>query len=185
MTPKFFSTSAEFRKWLFENHESESELLVGFYKVASGKPSMTWDESVTEALCFGWIDGVRRRIDDERYSIRFTPRNPGSIWSAVNIKKAQDLIDSGRMLAPGLKVFEARKDSRSAVYSYENAPAELPNEFEQRFRADKSAWAFFSSQPGWYRRTMIHHIVSAKQEKTRLSRLEKTIFASKKHERLR
>ncbi len=183
--PTFFETADDFRSWLARNHGRASELLVGFHKVGSKKVSMTWDESVTEALSFGWIDGVRRRIDDDSYSIRFSPRKTNSNWSAVNISKAEELIKTGRMKPAGLKVFNARKDSRSAIYAYENAPAELSDEFEKRFRSNGEAWEFFTAQAAWYRRTMIYHIMSAKQEKTRLSRLEKTISASEKQERLR
>src|SRR6476619_7391019 len=128
MKPTFFSTQDEFRKWLEENHKKETELLVGFYKVNSGKPSMTWPESVDQALCFGWIDGVRKRIDDASYTIRFTPRKPRSIWSAVNIRRANELKEQGLMQPGGLRAFEQRSPERSAIYSYEKAPAELPPE---------------------------------------------------------
>jgi uncharacterized protein YdeI (YjbR/CyaY-like superfamily) len=125
MTPRFFKTPAEFRKWLQQNHASASELLVGFYKTTSGKPSITWPESVDEALCFGWIDGVRKRVDDERYTIRFTPRRPTSIWSAVNIRRVAELASAKRMKAAGLKVFESRRENKSGIYSYEKRPDDL------------------------------------------------------------
>src|SRR5881394_263753 len=143
MTPTFFKTQPDFRKWLAKNHDKATELLVGFYKVGSGKPSMTWPESVDQALCFGWIDGVRRRIDDHSYSIRFTPRKPTSIWSSINTKKVEELIKSGQMKPAGLMAFEKRKENKSRIYSYENEPAKLSREFEKKFRANKKAWAFF------------------------------------------
>jgi len=185
MTPKFFVKQSEFRKWLAKNHESASELLVGFYKVTSGKPSMTWPESVDQALCFGWIDGVRRRIDDESYSIRFTPRKPSSIWSAVNIKKAADLIESGDMQADGLAAFEKRTDAKSKIYAYENEPAELSAEFEKLFRKNKKAWEFFDAQAPSYKKVIIHNIMAAKQEKPRSARLKQAVWARENRKRLR
>src|SRR5262245_51313572 len=119
MEPTFFPTPADFRAWLEANHETQRELLVGFYKTSTGKPSITWPESVDQALCFGWIDGIRKRIDDESYSIRFTPRKPDSNWSAVNIAKVKELTEQGLMRAAGIKVFENRKEEKSGVYSYE------------------------------------------------------------------
>lgn len=185
MPPKFFAEQDEFRNWLAKHHASETELLVGFYKVGSGKPSMTWPESVDQALCFGWIDGVRRRIDDESYSIRFTPRKPGSIWSAVNIRKVGELKEAGLMHPAGIAAFERRSEAKSKIYSYEKAASELSPEFETQFRKNKKAWEFFSTQAPSYRKVMIHHIMDAKQEKTRASRLAATIEASAKNLRLR
>jgi uncharacterized protein YdeI (YjbR/CyaY-like superfamily) len=130
MTPTFFKTQEEFRKWLEENHLTETELLAGFYKVDSGKPSITWPQSVDEALCFGWIDGVRKSIDKERYCIRFTPRKPTSIWSAVNIRKVEEFIKKGQMQPAGLEAYENRKDEKSKIYSFENETKELANNFE-------------------------------------------------------
>src|SRR6266508_434195 len=135
--PTFFSTPDAFRKWLERNHDKESELLVGFYKKGSGKPSITWLESVDQALCFGWIDGVRRRIDDVSYSIRFTPRKRGSSWSAINIRRVAELIKLGLMLAAGLRAFEQRTEDKSRIHAYENAPRTLPPAEEKRFRAQK------------------------------------------------
>lgn len=178
MTPTFFAKSSNFRKWLAKNHMTHTELLVGFYKVNSGKASMTWPQSVDEALCFGWIDGVRKRIDDESYSIRFTPRKPTSIWSAVNIKKIQDLTQIGLMQPAGLAAFEKRTENKSKIYAYENEPAQLSPEFEKTFKANKKAWAFFTAQAPSYQKTMIHWIMGAKQKTTQHSRLEKTIAAS-------
>lgn len=185
MLSKFFPNQNLFREWLEKNHETEAELLVGFNKVGSGKPSMTWPESVDQALCFGWIDGVRRRIDDESYSIRFTPRKAGSIWSGVNIRKVEELTNAGVMKPAGIAAFEKRTEKRSAIYSYEKEASELSSEFEKQFRNNKKAWAFFTSQAPSYQKIMIHHIMDAKQEKTRISRLAATISASEDHRRLR
>jgi len=178
MNPKFFAKQSDFRKWFVKNHKKETELLVGFYKVDSGKLSITWSQSVDEALCFGWIDSVRKSINNESYCIRFTPRNPKSIWSAVNIKKAEDLIKLGLMQPEGLNLYQNRKVDKSKLYSYENKPEKLPSEFEKKFKENKSAWEFFSKQPTSYRRTIYFWILSAKQERTQLARLEKLIKES-------
>ena len=178
MFPKFFAKQSDFRKWLTKNHKTHTELLVCFYKVNSGKASMTWPQSVDEALCFGWIDGVRKRIDDESYTIRFTPRKPTSIWSAVNIKKIEDLTQKSLMQPAGLAVFEKRNENKSKIYAYENEPAKLSPEFEKTFKANKKAWAFFTTQAPSYQRTILHWIMRAKQKTTRHSRLEKTIAVS-------
>ncbi|KMQ69165.1 bacteriocin-protection protein [Chryseobacterium sp. FH2] len=180
----FFSTQEKFREWLEKNHKKETELLVGFYKVGSGKPSMNWSESVDHALCFGWIDGVRKSIDKESYSIRFTPRKPTSIWSAINIKKIEELTQSGLMTHEGLKAFELRKEEKSRIYSHEKEAVELSSEYQKQFKANKKAWEFFISQAPSYKKVMIHWIMSAKQEKTRLSRLEKTIKESEQNKRV-
>ena len=184
MNPTFFSTQDDFRKWLDDHHGSVGELLVGFWKVGSGKPSMTWSESVDQALCFGWIDGVRRKIDDESYTIRFTPRRPRSVWSAINIAKVTGLIASGLMQPAGLAAYARLEEHRSVIYSYENLPREFHAEYEKRFRKHKKAWTFFEAQPFGYRRLVIYWVVSAKQETTRLSRLEKLIDASVEGKRL-
>ena len=178
MRPRFFATADDFRAWLKNNHDKVDELLVGFYKRGSGKPSMTWPESVDQALCFGWIDGVRKTIDDESYTIRFTPRRRGSIWSAVNIRRAKKLIESGAMHAAGLKSFETRDEKRANLYSYERAAASLSAEQQEEFRANKKAWKFFSDQPPGYRRTAAHYVTSAKTAETRERRLRKLIDAS-------
>jgi uncharacterized protein YdeI (YjbR/CyaY-like superfamily) len=178
MKPKFFATQNDFRKWLEENHDKETELLVGFYKVGSGKPSMNWSQSVDEVLCFGWIDGVRRSIDGESYSIRFTPRRAKSIWSAVNIKKVAELTEKGLMRAAGLAAFAKRDKNKSAIYAYENKPTEFPEELEKMFRANESAWSFFEKQANGYRRTLMFWVLSAKQHSTQIRRLEKLIEAS-------
>ena len=172
MEPRFFATAAELRAWLEAHHADETELLVGYYKKGSGRPSITWPESVDEALCFGWIDGIRRRIDDESYSIRFTPRRARSIWSAVNIKRAGELIAEGRMTPAGLAAFEARSDDRSAIYSYEQRHhAALDDEQERRFRANAAAWEWFQSRPPSWRRTAVYWVTSAKKPETRERRL--------------
>lgn len=171
MTPLFFASADRFRTWLEVNHGTVTELLVGFYKRDSGKPSMTWPESVDQALCFGWIDGVRRRIDDVSYSIRFTPRKKRSIWSAVNIKRAGELTELGLMAAAGLHAFEQRTEDKSRVYSYEKAPATLAPAYEKQFRAKKRAWEYFNGQAPWYRRVATHWVMSAKKEETRVRRL--------------
>jgi uncharacterized protein YdeI (YjbR/CyaY-like superfamily) len=171
MKPTFFATPADFRRWLARNHGKADELVVGFWKKDSGKPSITWPESVDEALCFGWIDGIRRRIDDECYSIRFTPRRRGSIWSVVNIRRATALSEEGRMQPAGLRAFEARDEKKSAIYAYENRPREFDPESEKRFRANRKAWEFFNAQPPSYRRVAIYFVMEAKKEETRVRRL--------------
>jgi len=184
MAPTFFADQNEFRNWLEKNHQKEKELLVGFYKVNSKKPSMSWSESVDQALCFGWIDGVRKSIDSESYTIRFTPRKTSSIWSAINIKKMKDLTQSGLMTEAGLKAFSFRTENKSKIYSHEKEPVPLDASYEKQFKANKTAWDFFEKQAPSYKKVMIHWIMSAKQEKTRQSRLEKTISESEKLKRV-
>jgi len=170
--PKFFATAVELREWLERNHATATELLVGFYKRGSGKPSITWQELVDEELCFGWIDSVRKGIDEVSYSNRLTPRKARSTWSAVNIARAKELIRLGRMHAAGQKAFERRTDERSAIYSYEQRKkARLDPEAERSFRANKKAWAFFQAQAPGYRKTAIWWVMSAKREETRQKRL--------------
>jgi uncharacterized protein YdeI (YjbR/CyaY-like superfamily) len=170
--PAFFATPTEFRAWFAEHHGSAGELLFGFYKIGSGRPSVTWPEAVDEALCFGWIDGVRRRVDDTSYTIRFTPRRRRSTWSAVNIKRARELIAEGRMRPAGLAAFEARTDDRSAIYSYEQRhSAALGDELKGLFRANPEAWAWFEAQPPSYRKAAVYRVTSAKKEQTRRGRL--------------
>ena len=176
MEPTFFATPQELRAWLEANHADARELYVGFHKKATGKPSITWPESVDEALCFGWIDGVRRSLGDESYMIRFTPRKARSTWSAVNIKRARELIADGRMRPAGLEVFEVRTEDRSAIYAYEQyGNAKLEPEQEREFRANAAAWEYFQSRPPWYRKTAIWWVVSAKREETRRKRLRTLI----------
>ena len=174
MDARFFGSPEEWRAWLEEHHDREAELLVGYHKRGTGRTSMTWAESVDEALCFGWIDGVRRRIDDERYSIRFTPRRPRSRWSAVNVARVAELTAAGRMRPAGLAAFEARTEE--GTYSYEQQrEAVLDEERERRLRAVPAAWAFWSAQPPWYRRATTHWVMSAKREATRDRRLAQLI----------
>ncbi len=161
-----------------------SQLVVGFYKVKNAKPSMTWSESVDQALCFGWIDGVRKRLDDDSYSIRFTPRRPKSVWSAINIKKIEDLLAKELMHPSGVAAFDTRDEKRSAIYSYENRPKKLDRKYEEQFRKNKEGWEFFQKQPPGYLQRCTHYVMSAKHEKTRISRLEKLILASKVGKRL-
>ena len=184
MTATFFATELEFRAWLETHHKTETELIVGFYKVDSGKPSMTWSQSVDQALCFGWIDGVRRAIDNESYCIRFTPRKRTSIWSAINIKKMEVLTQSGLMTPEGQKAFDLRKENKSEIYAYEKEPVLLDPTFESQFKSNKIAWDFFNAQAPSYKKVMIHWIMTAKQETTRLSRLEKTIQISSELKRM-
>ena len=178
MKVQHFRSPADFRKWLEKHHATEPELLVGFYKKGSAKPSITWPESVKEALCFGWIDGIRRNIDEESYSIRFTPRKRTSIWSAVNIKYALELIEQGLMHPPGLAAFEARRENKSGIYSYEQRTATIPEPYLSQFKQHQAAFEFFEAQPAGYRKQMSWRIVSAKQEATRFKRLEKLIAES-------
>ncbi len=182
--PKFFTSQKEFRKWLENNHEKKTELLVGFYKVGSGKRSMTWNESVDQALCFGWIDGVRKSLRKDAYTIRFTPRRPDSIWSAINIRKVAELTAKGLMRAGGMAAFDRRDERKSAIYAYENKAESLSSECERRFRENKRAWDSFQEQPPWYKRQAAHLVMSAKQEKTRIRRLEKLILVSEEGKRL-
>lgn len=184
MEPTFFATQAAFREWLEKHHKKETELLVGFYKVNSGKPSMTWSQSVDQALCFGWIDGVRKSIDNESYSIRFTPRRRSSIWSAINIQKVEELNKAGLMTPEGQKAFDLRTENKSRIYSHEKEPAILEPNYESQFRMNPIAWEFFDAQAPSYKKVMTHWIMTAKQEKTRLSRLEKTIQISEQQKRM-
>ena len=173
MKPTFFATPADFRKWFEKNHDTAPELLVGYYKKGSGRPSITWPESVDEALCFGWIDGIRRSIDAESYSIRFTPRRARSIWSNVNTKRVAELTKQGRMHATGLKAFEARDPKRSGIYLFEQRQKEMTLDpaLEAKLKKNKKAWAFFEAQPPGYRRIASLYVMNAKKEETRLKRL--------------
>lgn len=182
--PVFFSSKKQFREWLAKNHDKEKELLVGFYKVSSGKPSMTWSESVDQALCFGWIDGVRKSLDAECYMIRFTPRRANSIWSSINIKKVEELTRAHLMTPAGLEAFEKRDEKKSAIYAYEKRPEEFDPHIKKEFMKEQQAWEFFEKQPAGYKRLCIHYVMSAKQEKTRTSRLAKLILVSNAGKRL-
>lgn len=185
MEPNFFADQTDFRKWLDQNHKIKTELVVGFYKVGSGKPSMTWSESVDQALCFGWIDGIRRSVDKDSYSIRFTPRKATSIWSNINIKKVDDLNRKGLMMPAGIASFEKRKETKSGIYAFETDPMSLSDEFEKQFKANEKAWNFFKSMAPSYQKTATHIVMSAKQEKTRQSRLESLIKDSEKGVKLK
>jgi uncharacterized protein YdeI (YjbR/CyaY-like superfamily) len=176
MKPTFFPSPPDWRAWLEEHHDKYQELWVGFCKRSSGKPSITWPEAVDGALCFGWIDGARKSLDESRYVIRFTPRRPRSIWSAVNIKRVGELNDLGLMRPAGVQAFERRTGNRSEIYAYEQRKAaKLSGLCEKKFRANKQAWQFFQAQPPWYRRTSSWWIISAKKEETRLKRLTRLI----------
>jgi uncharacterized protein YdeI (YjbR/CyaY-like superfamily) len=182
---RFFATPADFRKWLKAHHENTRELWVGFYKKGSGRPSITWPESVDEALCVGWIDGLRKTIDTESYKIRFTPRKATSNWSAVNIGRAKELTKQGRMRPPGRRAFELRKEERSGIYAYENRKsAVLDAAAEKRFRSRPKAWGFFQNQPAGYRKIVIWWVISAKKEETGQKRLEKLIAQSEAGKRM-
>lgn len=180
----FFKAPSEFRKWLEHNHEQTTELWVGFHKRSTGKPSLTWPESVDQALCFGWIDGIRKRIDESSYKIRFTPRRPRSIWSAVNCKRIEELIQLKQVHPAGLKTFQARNEKRSGIYAYEQKKHEFDQEYERKFRSNKTAWAFFQSQAPWYQRVTTHWVMSAKREETRWKRLETLIQDSAEGRRI-
>lgn len=176
MKPTFFSAPDLFRQWLAEYGLHSRELWVGFHKKHSGKPSITWPEAVDAALCFGWIDGVRRSLGDSSYTIRFTPRKPTSTWSAVNIRRVAELSRAGLMQPAGLSAFQQRKQEKSKIYSYEQKQAARLNlAQERRFRASKKAWEFFQRQPLWYRRVATFWVVGAKREETRQGRLERLI----------
>ena len=181
MKIKFFKTPDQFRKWLEVNHDKSKELLVGFYKKDSGKQSINWPEAVDEALCFGWIDGIRKSIDETSYTIRFTPRKPRSIWSAVNIKRAAELSKIGRMHDSGLKTFNERDPKKAMQYSYEQKNKKLDPTYEKKIKANKKAWRFFQAQATWYKRTSTWWIISAKREETRLKRLNILIDYSEKN----
>jgi uncharacterized protein YdeI (YjbR/CyaY-like superfamily) len=175
MTIKFFKSSSDFRKWLEANHASAPELWVGFYKKTSGRSSITWPESVDQALCFGWIDGIRKSIDEISYKIRFTPRKSTSVWSTVNVKRALALTNQCLMHRKGLEAFEKRKDNRSGIYSYEQRTDAMPEPYAQKLRANKAAWDFFQTQVPSYRKVVSWWVVSAKKEETRQKRLDKLI----------
>jgi uncharacterized protein YdeI (YjbR/CyaY-like superfamily) len=175
----FFATPDEWRQWLTQHHADRQELWVGLYKKGSGRPSITYPEAVDQALCFGWIDGIRKSIDADSYCNRFTPRRPGSTWSAVNIRRVRELTAQGLMRAAGLKAFEERKAERTGGYAFEQRDqARLEPAHEALLRANVAAWEFFQAQPPWYRKTATWWIVSAKQEATRLRRLTTLIECS-------
>ncbi|HJR60826.1 MAG TPA: YdeI/OmpD-associated family protein [Vicinamibacterales bacterium] len=175
MKPTFFRTQGHLRRWLEKNHASVTELWIGFYKKASGRPSISYTEALDEALCFGWIDGVRRRLDDDAYVQRFTPRTAKSYWSAINTRRATELKKEGRMHAAGVAAFERRDQGKTERYSFERRAAQLEPAAEEAFRANRKAWDFFQSGAPWYRRVAIHWVTSAKKEETRHRRLQTLI----------
>ena len=176
--PAFFATPAQWRAWLRRRHASEAVLWVGFHKKDSGTPSLTWPESVDEALCFGWIDGLRKSLDATRYVIRFTPRKPTSNWSAVNTRRYAELERDGRVHAAGRRAFAARREERTAIYTYEQRPRELPPEYAQLVRANRAAWAYFQAAAPSYRKAVAWWVVSAKREETRLRRVRQLVADS-------
>jgi uncharacterized protein YdeI (YjbR/CyaY-like superfamily) len=182
MMARFFKIPAGFRQWLDVNHSSFAELWVGFYKKGSGKPSVTWPESADEALCFGWIDRIRKSLDDHSYAIRFTPRKPQSTWSAINIARAKELIEQGRMRPAGMAAFQARKENKSGIYSYEQRSVEMPEPYASQFQSNRKAWQYYQSQSQWYRKTVNWWVISAKREATRSKRLEKLIDYSEREQ---
>ena len=185
MKPVFFKNQSELRKWFEKNADSANEILVGYYRVATGKPSISWPQSVDEALCFGWIDSIRNSIDGESYSIRFTPRKPNSIWSAVNIKKVNELKRKGLMKAKGLELFKNMDKSKLQTYSFERSIVELSKEFEKKFRANKKAWQYFQKMPPSYRKPCINWVMTAKREETRLNRLSTLIKDSEEGRKIK
>ena len=173
--PTFFSTETDLRACLEISHETAPELLVGFWKKGSGKPSIDWPQARDQALCFGWIDGIRKSVDGISYTIRFTPRKPRSVWSAVNIKRVEELDRQGRMQPAGLKAYEVRIENKSGIYSYEQRDVELEEPYGKKFKQNREAWKFFQAQPASYRKAANWWVLSAKKEETRLKRLEKLI----------
>ena len=185
MSPMFFDSAAQFRRWLEAHHGSAAELIVGFRKVGTGLPSMTWPESVDEALCFGWIDGVRKRIDDASYQIRFTPRRKGSTWSLVNVAKVEELTRQGRMRPAGVRAFEARSQARTGIYAFEREqPAALSPAELREFRKARQAWAYFQASPPSYQRVMTHWVVSGKRAATRARRFGQLLQACAEQRRI-
>ena len=175
---RFFATPGELRDWFDANHETADELWLGYYRKSTGRPSVDWSQAVDEALCVGWIDGVRRSVDETSFVQRFTPRRKGSTWSAINVAKVAALTEEGRMRPAGLAAFEARSDANTAIYSYEQPEAAFTPEEEARFQADASAWAAWEARPPSYRRAVTHWVTSAKQAATRARRLDTLISDS-------
>jgi uncharacterized protein YdeI (YjbR/CyaY-like superfamily) len=167
-----FATPAALRSWLTKHHATESELMLQCFKIHAGARGVTYKQALDEALCFGWIDGVRRRLDHDSFSVRFSPRTPRSVWSRVNVGHVERLLREGRMMKPGLAAFRARDAKRTAVYSFENRPKAFPPALEKAFRSQGPAWAFFMDQAPWYRRTTTYWVMSAKREETRVRRFE-------------
>ena len=183
--PIFFRNQAALREWFLENSDKIREAWIGYYKRSTGIESITWEESVEEAICFGWIDGIRKSIDDSSYKIRFTPRNPVSFWSQKNIATAERKIREGKMMPSGEKLYKGRKDDKSGVYSYEQEKADFNSIYESIFRKNKKAWDYFSAEAPYYRKMAIRWVMNAKQEKTRVSRLENLIQDSENGVRIK
>lgn len=184
MKPKFFSTPEKFREWLEQNHAGTTELLLGFHKKASGKKSITYPEALDEALCYGWIDGVRKNLDETSYTIRFTPRKSRSIWSLVNVRHIERLTKEGRMRPAGIEAYKRRDPKRTGIYAFENRPREFSPEFEKAFRKNKTAWSFFEKQPAGYRRVIVFWVMEAKKEETRIKRFKQLVEVCEKGLRL-
>ena len=184
MKPKYFKSPSDFRHWLELNHARETELWVGFFNRASGKGGLTYPEALDEALCFGWIDGLKKRVDEFRYTQRFTPRRPTSTWSLVNVRHVERLTQAGRMSPAGLQAFAARKPAKTGIYSFENPARSLSPELERQFQSESAAWNFFQRQPPGYRRTATWWVMSAKQEETRARRVARLIADSRQERRL-
>jgi len=185
MPPTFFPTASDFRKWLENNHDRTPELLLGFHRADSGKGGLTYRKALDEALCFGWIDGLRKRHDAHSYTVRFTPRLPGSIWSIINTTRMTELIKQGRVQQAGRQVFVRRDKKKSKLYSYEVGSCQFDMEFENTFRADRRAWEFYQAQALWYRRVSCFWVMSAKREETRLRRLATLIDDSANGRRIK
>ena len=183
--PQFFPSTSSWRAWLEKHHAKTEELWVGLYKRDSGKPSITWPEAVDGALCFGWIDGIRKSIDDISYKIRFTPRKARSVWSAINVRRATELSRLGLMHPAGSAAFDKRDGQRSEIYSYEQRKnAKLPPAFEKKFRAHPDAWKFFRAQAPWYQRTSTYWVISGKKEETKLKRLAVLVDHSERQRKI-
>jgi len=184
LTPIFFRSATGFRRWLQTHHETAPEVWVGFFKKDSGKQGLTYEEAVDQALCYGWIDGIKKRVDEDGYTHRFSPRRSKSVWSTINIRRARRLKRLGIMQPRGLEAFDKRDPARSGIYSFESRPKRFAPALDRRFRADKKGWAFFQAQPPGYRRLMIFLVMSAKQDETKKRRLARLIEASANQTRL-
>ena len=184
MSLLFFPTQSHLHKWFEKNHNKVDELWIGYYKKGTGKPSITWQESVDEALCFGWIDGIRKSIDEESYKIRFTPRRKGSIWSAVNTRRIKELIKLGSVKPSGLKIFNNRDEKKTNRYSFEQKEAKFPAEFEKKLKANKKAWKYFQKLPPYAKRLSTWWVTSAKREETKINRLDILIKCSEEERKI-
>jgi uncharacterized protein YdeI (YjbR/CyaY-like superfamily) len=185
MTARYFRSPAEFRRWLAAHHADTGELIVGFYKKASGKPGISYKEALDEALCFGWIDGIKQRVDEHRYTHRFTPRKSVSVWSLVNARRVAELIALKRMATPGLEAWNRRDPKKTGIYSFENRPRTFDARLTRAFKADAAAWTFFRAQPPGYQKLMTFYVMSAKQQKTRERRLARLVKSSAEGKRIR